>query len=227
MVLVRRRWAVLAASAAAVGLSASVPATAGSERRPAVRALFFGDSLAAGTGAVPRRPLLASTAAERLGWDVTVDGYGGTGWTVAGRGARPYLERLRRDHALSRRYDVVVLEGGTNDARQSADPEQVRRAVEQVVDLVRARQPQAQIVLVGAYAPPGLTDARYVAVDGAVRAVATRRGLPFASPVSGEWAAGASRSFLSDDGFHPSSAGYRLLGTRLAEALAWSRVGRR
>ena len=75
----RERLAALVV-AAGIGLSC-IPASAGPVEAEAgsVRAYFFGDSLMAGTGASPRRPVMARMAAARLGWDVEVDAWGGTG----------------------------------------------------------------------------------------------------------------------------------------------------
>ena len=186
-----------------------------------VRAYFFGDSLMGGTGASPRRPVMARIAAARLGWDVEVDAWGGTGYTTSG--ARPpYLDRLRAPGALSGTYDVVLLEGGTNDGRSAGDPERVRQAVEEVVAEVRRRQPQAQIVLMGAYDPPapGTRHPGRAVVDEAVEDVAEAEGLPFFSPLSGGWAEDQPPSFLHPDGLHPTDAGYAVMGARLAEELA-------
>lgn len=200
-----------------------LPASAGpAPARPApVRAYFFGDSLMAGTGASPRRPVMARVAAARLGWDVEVDAEGGTGYTTSGR-SPGYLDRLRRPGTMPRSYDVVLLEGGTNDARVGANPAQVRAAVREVVAHVRGRQPQARVVLMGAYdpPPPGRADPHRRTVDRAIAQVAAELDLPFFSPLSGGWTEGQRAGFLHRDRLHPSVWGYGVLGDRLAEALA-------
>lgn len=213
----------LAALVAFVALAfVGLPASTGPAAAPpsTVSAYFFGDSLMGGTGASPKRPVMARVAAARLGWDVEVDAFGGTGYTTTGR-SPGYLERLRRPGALTGRYDVVLLEGGTNDARNAGDPDRVRAAVEAVVDEVRRRQPQAAIVLMGAYdpPPPGRVDPRRRVVDDVVAAVASERGLPFFSPLSGGWTEGQPPSFLHPDRLHPDESGYGVMGARLAEAL--------
>jgi acyl-CoA thioesterase I len=185
---------------------------------PAVRAYFLGDSLMAGTGASPRRPVMARVAAERLGWQVEVDAWGGTGFTTSGR-SPSYLERLRLPGALSGSYDVVLVEGGTNDGHAGTPPQEVRAAVAEVVAEVRRRQPQARIVLMGAYDPPGVVDLRRAVADSAVRAAAAGLELPFFSPLSEGWHTGQDPRFLSADGLHPSARGYGVMGERLAAAL--------
>ena len=214
----------LGALAALLGLGlVGLPASAGpvTAAPSEVSAYFFGDSLMSGTGSTPRRPVMARVAGTRLGWDVEVDAWGGTGYTTRGR-SPGYLDRLRRPGALSGEYDVVLLEGGTNDARSAGDPRTVRDAVRAVVTEVRRRQPQAQIVLMGAYdpPPPGRTDPRRRLVDEVVADVADEQGLPFFSPLSGGWTVGQPPSFLHPDRLHPNERGYGVMGSRLADELA-------
>ena len=98
----------------------------------------------------------------------------------------------------------------------------MRRAVEDVVEEVRRRQPQARIVLMGAYdpPPPGRTDAGREVVDEIIAEVAEDEGLAFFSPLSGGWATGQPPSFLHPDRLHPNERGYGVMGARLAEALS-------
>jgi lysophospholipase L1-like esterase len=202
---------------------AGLPASAGPP--PAgtgsVQAYFFGDSLMAGTGASPRRPVMARVAAARLGWQVEVDAWGGTGYTTTGR-SPGYLQRLQRPGAMPGEYDVVLLEGGTNDARVRSSPAQVQTAVREVVRHVQERQPRAQVVLMGAYdpPPPGQVDPYRSTVDWAIAQVAAELDLPFFSPLSGGWVDGQSRGFLHPDRLHPTARGYGVMGERLAAELA-------
>jgi lysophospholipase L1-like esterase len=217
----RSGWRAAAVGAAAALLVGVVPASAGPEpvRSGAVSAYFFGDSLMAGTGTSPRRPVMARVAAARLGWAVEVDAWGGTGYTTGGR-SPSYLQRLQHPGALRGRYDVVLLEGGYNDWRVGSDPREVAGAAREVVTLVRARQPAAQVVLMGAYDPPGQSDPHRDAVDAALRQLAADEGLPFFSPLSGRWAADQEPGrFLHADGVHPTEHGYGVMGARLAGAL--------
>lgn len=146
---------------------------------------------------------------------------GGTGYTTAGPATPGYRERLQRPGALRGTYDVVVLEGGTNDARVGSSPAQVQDALREVVALVREPQPQATIVLMGAYDPPahGRQNPHRAVVDRAVQEAAAELGLTFLSPISGGWSVGQPASFLSPDGLHPTAFGYGVMGTRLAQAL--------
>lgn len=199
----------LAAALAAAVSSGTAPA---SSRQP--RALFFGDSLIEGVGTVPRGPVLAWTASGLLHWTAVVDGWGGTGYTTGGRHGRTYADRLRRDGSLRQSYDVVVLEGGTNDARYGSLPD-LRQAALAVVDQVRRAQPRARIVLLGVWAPPQTDQTRYRRADRVLRGVAASRGLTYVTQLGLH-----GPDLLASDGYHPSTASYVRMGTALAATLA-------
>lgn len=210
----RRAASWLTAAVLAVGLSpGSAPAVAGPERP---RALFFGDSLFAGVGAVPERPVQPWETARLLGWSPTVDAMGGTGFTTGGRRGRPYLDRLRDSAALARTYDVVVVEGGTNDAHHGSLLQLPERARE-VLRLVRRAQPGARVVVVGAFTPAGPATPRQLAVDRVLRAAAAELGAEYVSQV--RYGATAPAGFYSADGWHPTAQGYTVMARDLAAAL--------
>src|SRR2546423_2398254 len=168
----RRLWPALALAVLMVVLMSLLnPSQAGAK----TKALFFGDSLFAGTGASPKRPVQALETARRLGWAATVDAVGGTGWTTGGTHGKPYLERLTHDGKLRRQYDVVVLEGGTNDA-DHGDVDRIPAAVTEVVQLVRRHEPAARIVLVGGFAPAGHDSPLFREADRVLSLTATELG---------------------------------------------------
>src|SRR3954468_22229705 len=126
---IRTRTAARLAAAVALVVSAfALPAATSNANAPTgpghVRALFFGDSLMNGTGARPTRPVMARVAARQLGWEITVNAFGGTGYTTRGARGKPSLDRLSRPGVLTTPYDVVLIEGGTND--KAADPATMR-----------------------------------------------------------------------------------------------------
>jgi lysophospholipase L1-like esterase len=224
----RRRTTTRLVAAVALLVGAfALPAATSNANAPApsghVRALFFGDSLMNGTGARPSRPVMARVAARRLGWDITVNAFGGTGYTTGGSRGRPYLERLAKPGVLSPAYDVVVLEGGTND--KAADAATMHERASETVRYVRSRLPTAKIVLMGAYNPMGRKyDPRRVTIDAVLSTVAVEQSLPFFSPISGRWTKGQSARFLCPDGLHPSTYGYGVMGAHLVTALRAAHV---
>ena len=222
----RRKTTQLLAAAVLIVSAFALPAATSHANAPAsgrVRALFFGDSLMHGTGSHPGRPIMARVVARQLGWNITVDAVGGTGYTTGGARGKPYLERLSRKGVLSTPYDVVLIEGGTND--KAADPGTMRERTTETVRYVRSRLPTAKIVLMGAYNPPGRRyDARRVTIDAVIRAVAIEQSLPYFSPISGHWTKGQSGRFLCSDGLHPSTYGYGVMGAHLVRALRAAHV---
>jgi lysophospholipase L1-like esterase len=216
------RLAAIALVLSAFALPAAT-SNANAPRGGQIQALFFGDSLMNGTGANPTRPIMARVAARQLGWNITVDAFGGTGYTTGGKHGKPYLDRLAEPGVLSTPYDVVLLEGGTND--KAADPATMRERTAEVVRYVRSRLPTAQIVLMGAYNPPGRHyDRRRVTIDAVIQTVAVENALPYFSPISDHWTKGQGRRFLCGDGLHPSTYGYGVMGARLVGALRAAHV---
>jgi lysophospholipase L1-like esterase len=222
-----RTIARLAAAAALLAGAFALPAaTSGATATSGpghVRALFFGDSLMNGTGSRPTRPVMARVVARQLGWDITVNAFGGTGYTTGAKRGKPYLERLEKPGVLSKPYDVVLLEGGTND--KAADPVTMHQRTTETVQYVRSRLPTATIVLMGAYNPMGRKyDARRVTIDAVIQTVAIEQKLPYFSPISGHWTRGQGPRFLCPDGLHPSTYGYGVMGAKLAAALRAAHV---
>lgn len=209
----RLLWPVVAlATLLVVAMSLLSPSSAGSK----TTALFFGDSLFAGTGTSPKRPVQALETAKRMAWAPTVDAVGGTGWTTGGKHGKPYLERLQHDGKLRKHFDVVVLEGGTNDALYG-DIDRIPAAVAQVVALVHHRQPDARIVLVGGFAPAGHDSPRFEQTDSILATTATELGLQYVSQLKYH---GLTTGFLSHDHFHPGRRGYQRMAADLAKALS-------
>ncbi len=211
-----RRWAAMLSGALLTAVLIG-PGAAGTPTGSGPRVLFFGDSLFVGTGASPRRPVQVRTAADLLGWRAVVDAVSGTGYTTGGRNSLPYDQRLRTDGRLRTPYDVVVLEGGTNDAHHGSLAA-LHDAALRSVDLVRRAQPRARIVLVGAFVAHGVSPhERYVEVDRVLAQVAQERGLVYVSQL--RYGDITEPGFLSADRFHPGDAGYRRMGRDLAAAL--------
>ncbi|MBI5690934.1 MAG: arylesterase [Verrucomicrobia bacterium] len=147
------RWlaGVFIALAAGIGYAAS-PGDAAAADSPRT-IVFFGDSLTAGYGlfdpahdaypAVIQRKL----ATAGLPWRVVNAGLSGE--TTSGG--------LRRvDWTLRQPVDIFFLALGANDGLRGINPELSRRNLESIITRVRARYPQARVVLAGMQMPPEL-----------------------------------------------------------------------
>jgi lysophospholipase L1-like esterase len=196
---------------AAPSSSTSVPQRAG----PA-SALFFGDSYIVGGAYTGPQNSMGAIAARRLGWDYKIRGGGGTGF-VAGNpdyGIPSYLGQIR-DGALDvGRVDWLVIEGGGND--KADRPGLVtRRAVRTLKAAVR-RHPEARLVLVGTMDPTVDDFADTDAVIRALAAAAATVGVPYVN--AQHWLEGR-QDLVGPDYDHPTPAGHRLCGRKLARAL--------
>jgi acyl-CoA thioesterase-1 len=116
-------------------------------RTPVV--LFFGTSLTAGLGLDPEQayPSLIEKKAQEEGVPIRVVNAGLSGETTAGA-----VRRI--DWVLRTPADMVVIEGGANDALRGLSPEQARANLESLIAAVRAKQPLAKIALIQMEAPP-------------------------------------------------------------------------
>jgi acyl-CoA thioesterase-1 len=176
------------------------------------RLLFVGTSLTAGLGLEPDQayPALVSRRIDSLGLPYRVDNAGYSGETSAGA--------LRRIHWLVREpVDVLVLETGANDGLRGLSVDSMRANIQAIIDRVRARSPDARILLVGMEAPPNLgtrytSEFRKVFPELAERNGATL--LPFLLV-----GVAAVDSLNQGDGIHPNAAGSRRLAETVWNAL--------
>lgn len=127
-------------------LAAVLPAAA-SERT----VVFYGDSLTAGYGLDPDEayPALIQRKLEASGRSWRAVNAGVSGETTSGG-----LRRL--DWVLRQPVDVFVLALGGNDGLRGVAPEVTRRNLQAIVDRVRARYPQAVVVIAGMQMPPSM-----------------------------------------------------------------------
>lgn len=178
----------------------------------APRVLVAGTSLTAGLGLDPSDayPALLQRKADSAGYAARVVNAGLSGETSAG------LAR-RIDWLLEEPAAVVVIETGANDGLRGLDVDSLGANLRGIVGTVRARQPDARILLVQMEAPPNF-GARYtqtfretfarVAADSAVTLV------PFL--LDGVAGVGALNQ---DDGIHPNEDGAEIVAATVWRAL--------
>jgi acyl-CoA thioesterase I len=188
--------------------TAAVPST--SVRTPVV--LFFGTSLTAGYGLDPEQafPSLIEKKAQAEGMPIKAVNGGLSGETTAGAARRI-------DWVLRTPADLVVVEGGANDALRGLSPDAARTNLEQVIATIRQKQPRAKIVLIQMEAPPNY-GATYTRSFRAIYAdVARKENVPLLPFLLGG-VAGISR-LNQADGLHPNLAGERIVADNLWKAL--------
>jgi acyl-CoA thioesterase-1 len=181
-----------------------------SVRTPVV--LFFGTSLTAGLGLDPEQafPSLIEKKAAAEGLPIKAVNGGLSGETTAGAARRI-------DWVLRTPADLVVIEGGANDALRGLSPDAARTNLEQVIAAIRQKQPRAKIVLIQMEAPPNY-GATYTQSFRAIYAdVARKENVPLL-PFLLDGVAGISR-LNQADGVHPNVAGERIVADNLWKSL--------
>jgi acyl-CoA thioesterase-1 len=113
--------------------------------------LVLGDSLAAGYGLDPSEayPAVLQEKIDTAGLKYRVVNAGLSGDTTAGG--------LRRvDWLLKQHVDILVLELGGNDGLRGISPEATQANLQGIIDRVRKKEPQVQIVIAGMQMPPNM-----------------------------------------------------------------------
>jgi acyl-CoA thioesterase I len=198
-----------------VGKEASAPARVAvgasvSERIPVV--LFFGTSLTAGYGLAPEQafPVLIEKKARDEGVPIKAVNAGLSGETTAGA-----VRRI--DWVLRTPADLVVIEGGANDALRGLSPDAARANLEKLIAAVREKQPSAKIALVQMEAPPNYGVSYTRSFRSIYADVAKKESVPLL-PFLLDGVAGISR-LNQPDGVHPNLAGERIVADNIWKAL--------
>jgi acyl-CoA thioesterase I len=191
-------------------LTAGPTSSPGVVRNPVV--LFFGTSLTAGLGLDPERafPALIEKKAAADGLPITVVNAGLSGETTAGAARRI-------DWVLRTPVDMIVIEGGANDALRGLSPSAARANLERVIAVVRQKQPAAKIVLVQMEAPPNLGPAYARSFRTIYSDIAKKEGVALL-PFLLDGVAGIPR-LNQPDGLHPNLAGEQIVADNLWRAL--------
>jgi acyl-CoA thioesterase-1 len=178
--------------------------------RPVV--LFFGTSLTAGLGLEPDQafPALIEKQAAAEGMPITAVNAGLSGETTAGAARRI-------DWVLRTPANLVVIEGGANDALRGLSPDAARANLEQVIAAIRRKQPAAKIVLLQMEAPPNYGVPYTRSFHAIYPEIAKKESIPLA-PFFLDGVAGIPR-YNQADGVHPNIAGERLVADNVWKAL--------
>lgn len=174
--------------------------------------LIFGDSYTEGYGAEPETKGWAYLVGRPLGWTVTVDGVGGTGYVNPGPKAEgTYLQRLPK--LQGRSFDLVVMQGGSND-KDTPYP-QLQQAVSRTLDAVRTEFPGATILLMAPATPYGKPDPTRVLSECVLAGLAVQQHLGFIDPLAESWFVdGDGQRYANPANGHPSNAGYVRIAAR-------------
>jgi len=174
--------------------------------------LVFGDSLS--DGFMLKRseayPALLSKKLHAAGLDFQVTNASAAGGTTQGG-----LERLPPH--LKRRIDILILELGINDAFRGLSVDEIQNNLQQIIDRVKARNPNVRVVIAGMQLPNYATD-DYVSAFGKLFGdLAVKNGAALVPYLLGGVAGDPSLNLA--DGIHPNAAGQKILAENVWRVL--------
>ncbi|WP_181306523.1 arylesterase [Rufibacter sp. XAAS-G3-1] len=175
--------------------------------------LFFGNSLTAGYGlnsSTESFPALIQKKIDSLDWPYKAINAGLSGETSAGG-------KNRIDWLLRQPVDVFVLELGANDGLRGIPPSETKKNLQAIVDKVRAKYPEAKLVMLGMEVPPSMGGAYAGEFRVIFRQLANENNMALV-PFLLEGVGGV-RSLNQPDGVHPTAAGQKILASNVWEVL--------
>nr|WP_299342683.1 arylesterase [Allomuricauda sp.] len=166
--------------------------------------LFFGDSLTAGYGLELEEafPALIQNRLDSLGLDYTVINSGLSGETTSGG-------RNRLNWVLNQKVDVFVLELGANDGLRGIPLTETRSNLQAIIDLVKEKNADTQIVLAGMQIPPNMGPEYTTEFRKIFPELAEENQIALI-PFLLEGVAGIPDLNL-EDGIHPSTEGHQIV----------------
>ena len=155
-------------------------------------------------------PSLIEKKAQAEGVPIKVVNAGLSGETTAGA-----VRRI--DWVLRTPADLVVIEGGANDALRGLSPDAARANLEALIAAVRAKQPRAKIALVQMEAPPNF-GASYTRSFHAIYPEVAKKESVTLLPFLLDGVAGIPR-LNQPDGVHPNLTGERIVADNVWKAM--------
>ncbi|HEY8380803.1 MAG TPA: arylesterase [Microvirga sp.] len=192
--------------ACATLLAGLAPVRAQAPQGQPIRLVALGDSLTAGYGlpADAAFPAVLERALRAKGLKVEIANAGVSGDTASGG-----LDRL--DWSVPDGTDGVIVELGANDMLRGLDPAVTRKAIETIVERLKARN--IPVMLAGMYASRNLGEDYVRRFEALYREIADKHGLVlypfFLDGIAGE------RALNLPDGLHPTAKGVEVIVERI------------
>ncbi len=174
--------------------------------------LVLGDSLSDGFQLKRSEayPALIANKLRDADLNLQVTNASATGGTTEGG-----LERIPAH--LKRKIDIFVLELGINDAFRGVPVGQIRNNLQQIIDRVKARNPEVRVVIAGMQLPNYGADDYVSAFGKMFGELATKNGAALV-PYLLDGVAG-NPSLNLPDGIHPNASGQKILAENVWRVL--------
>ncbi|WP_229216955.1 arylesterase [Dyadobacter luteus] len=167
--------------------------------------VFFGNSLTAGYGLDDPSESFSGLIQKRidsLGLAYKVVNAGVSGETTAGGNSR--IDWLLKQH-----LDVFVLELGGNDGLRGIPVAETKKNLQAILDKVKAKYPDAQLVLAGMQIPPNMGKTYAGEFKAVYKEIADKNNIKLI-PFLLEGVGGEAK-LNQADGIHPTAEGHRIL----------------
>ena len=174
--------------------------------------LFFGNSLTAGLGVEPEEsfPALIGNKIDSLKLAYKITNAGLSGETTA-------AGKARIDWILKQKVDVFVLELGANDGLRGIPVSETEKNLQDIVDQVKAKYPDAELVMTGMQVPPNM-GAKYASEFSLIFKKLAEKNNMALVPFLLEKVGGVS-NLNQSDGIHPTAKGHRILAENVWKVL--------
>jgi acyl-CoA thioesterase-1 len=176
------------------------------------RIVFFGNSLTAGYGLDPSEafPALIQEKIDSLQLPYKVINAGLSGETTAGG-------KGRIDWLLQQPVNVFVLELGGNDGLRGIPVSETSKNLQEIMDRVKAKYPNAKILLAGMQVPPNMGSKYASEFRAAFRSLADKNNVPLV-PFLLEGVGGVPE-LNQPDGIHPTARGHKIVADNVWDIL--------
>ncbi len=176
------------------------------------RIIFFGNSLTAAYGLDPEEGFVAiiQEKIEALGLDYEAVNLGVSGETTADGDSRI-------NWVAKQKIDVFVLELGGNDALRGIDPTVTHKNLQNIIDKVKKKYPDAKIVLAGMEAPPNMGTKYTSDFRNLYKRLAKENELSFIPFVLDK--VGGIPELNQADGIHPTAEGNKIMAETIWNVL--------
>ncbi|MGZ3874401.1 MAG: arylesterase [Mucilaginibacter sp.] len=175
--------------------------------------LFFGDSLTAGYGLddpADAFPGVIQRKIDSLKLPYTVVNAGVSGETTAGG-----LARI--DWILKNKVDIFILELGANDGLRGIPVKETTENLQAIVDKVKAKYPDAKLVLTGMQVPPSMGGDYATSFKNVFPKIADKNKMALVPFLLAN--VGGNPKLNQSDGIHPTVEGAKIVADNVWKVL--------